>query len=275
MVSREQLPKVSPPYGEYVVEGLPHILTRWAQAQGDSWIGKRLAHLFRKLVLKNRRKIIDGDLWGLKVRWHPLDNVTDRHAYFLPESWDVPERNFQNQHLPVDGVYLDIGANSGLYSLLALRQLGERGTLIALEPNPVMFTRLLENVALNPCRARIRLIACGVAESAGEVTLSIPAGNLGAASLVDHSEGGESVTVFCRPLYDIVCEAGVESIDFMKIDIEGYEAQALNPFFDQAPQSLWPRFINIETPLGIDWEGLGYRLVQRTRQNTLLALDSA
>ncbi|MDX1555717.1 MAG: FkbM family methyltransferase, partial [Xanthomonadales bacterium] len=214
------------------------------------------------------------------VRWIKIsENALDyslmgtiRHALFLPRSWDVPERHFQEQHLPADGVYLDIGANSGLYSVLALSRLDQRGTLIALEPNPVMFRRLLVNIALNDPVARLRLHCCGVAERAGNFTLQLSSRNLGAARLGGDGQGAGRVRVVCRPLIDILRQDGVERVDVMKIDIEGYESRALNPFFASAPRSLWPRFINIESPQGVDWKALGYVVVQTTRQNTLLSL---
>lgn len=228
--------------------------------------------MLRKAVLRNRLDIIDAELWGLKFRWHPLDNLTDRHALFLPRSWDAPERAFQAQNLASDHVYVDVGANSGLYSLLALSVLEEGGTLMAIEPNPLMFERLAVNIGLNEPRARVVMYPCGVAEYEGEFTLNLMERNLGGSSLAVRPPGEDSVSVPCRPLLDLVEEAGLKHIDFLKIDIEGYESLALNPFFEHAPSALWPRHVNIESPEGVDWDGMGYRVVMRTAQNTLLSL---
>ncbi len=272
IINRDQLPLVQPPFGSFALEGSALRLSRLAQAQPDTWLGRRLALGLRRLVLGRGVRVIDGELLGLRIRWHPADNVTDRHAFFLPNSWDRAERRFQQDNLPPDGVYLDIGANSGLYSALALKQLDRRGVVVALEPNPLMFRRLLINIALNEPRAGLRLYECGVAERAGQFTLELPSRNLGAASLDGRGRAAASLTVWCFPLLELVRDAGIDRIDFMKIDIEGYEARALAPFFAEAPRALWPRFINIETPRGIDWGGLGYTLVHQTRQNTLFEL---
>lgn len=269
-----QLPEADPPFGYFALSGTRARLARWARRQPDHWLGKRLAFALRKAVLGNRLEVIDAELWGLRVRWHPLDNVTDRHALFFPRSWDAQERTFQARHLPADGVYVDVGANSGLYSLLALSVLDERGTLMALEPNPVMFERLKTNVGLNAPRARLHLVRCGVAEREGEFTLNLMENNLGGSSMASRPVGVDSVTVPCKPLLSLAEEAGLERIDFLKIDIEGYEARALNPFFDNAPRELWPRHVNIESPGGIDWEGRGYEVALQTAQNTLLSLKS-
>jgi len=39
----------------------------------------------------------------------------------------------------------------------------------------------------------------------------------------------------------------VDHINILKIDIEGYEDQALVPFFKAAPESLWPGYLMLET----------------------------
>lgn len=269
------LPAAEPPYGHYSLGRAAARLTRWAQSQPDSWLGRRCAIALRRLVLNRRREIIDGEVLGLKVRLHPLDNVTDRQAYFLPSAFDAVEREFQDHHLPADGVYLDIGANSGLYSLWALRRLDERGTLVAVEPNPTMFRRMATNIGLNAPRARLMLYPCGIAEREGWFSLRLMENNLGGASLEARPENAGEIEVACRPLLDLVRDAGLERIDFLKIDIEGYETRALRPFFEQAGRGLWPRLVNIETPQGLDWRGLGYRIVQRTSQNTLMMLQGA
>ena len=266
------LPAPEPAYGTYALKGLSHRMSRWAQRQPDTWLGKRWAYLLRKLVLKSNGKIVDGDLWGLKVRWYPTDNITDREAFFLSRAWDPEERAFQAKNLPEDGVFLDVGANSGLYTLLALQKLSEQGTVIALEPNPEMFSRMATNVGLNAPKAQVRLFNVGVAEKSGSFTLNVKGTNLGGASLMDRPAEFGQVTVECHPLEAILNQAGVDRVDFMKIDVEGYEATALNPFFATAPRSLWPKFVNIESPEGIDWEGLGYEVVLKTRLNTMYGL---
>ena len=62
----------------------------------------------------------------------------------------------------------------------------------------------------------------------------------------DIGGAGEKVDVPVRPLLDILTEQGVDQIDLLKIDVEGFEAEALSPFFDTAPESLWPRDVLIE-----------------------------
>jgi hypothetical protein len=76
----------------------------------------------------------------------------------------------------------------------------------------------------------------------------------------------------------ILGDAGVASVDALKIDIEGFEDRALVPFFEEAPQSLWPRAVVIEHLSRDEWQqdtiadmiARGYAEAARTRSNTLL-----
>jgi hypothetical protein len=69
----------------------------------------------------------------------------------------------------------------------------------------------------------------------------------------------------------------INKIDALKIDIEGFEDRALFPFFDEAPESLWPTCIVIE-PNSTSWEKdilsrletLGYARTGKTRGNVIL-----
>lgn len=62
----------------------------------------------------------------------------------------------------------------------------------------------------------------------------------------------------------------------MKIDIEGAEDRALFPFFENAPESLFPAILIMENSVG-QWQRdlpallkqKGYRIMQTTRMNVI------
>jgi hypothetical protein len=62
-----------------------------------------------------------------------------------------------------------------------------------------------------------------------------------------------------------------------KIDVEGAEATILIPFFRDAPEILWPRFIIIEDTSGM-WQtdlfselrALGYMVASRSKLNVMM-----
>src|SRR5262245_56697985 len=66
--------------------------------------------------------------------------------------------------------FLDIVANSGIYSVLfAIKDLG--GEIIAFEPDPGNYARLLANLSLNGLDWKVRALPFAVGAQAGEVTL--------------------------------------------------------------------------------------------------------
>jgi hypothetical protein len=88
----------------------------------------------------------------------------------------------------------------------------------------------------------------------------------------------EPIMVDSAPLLDILTQNNITHISAMKIDIEGYEDRALQPFFESAPQSLWPQVIVIEDCNRDLWqhniiqqiEKAGYTIIKKTRGNQIL-----
>jgi FkbM family methyltransferase len=120
---------------------------------------------------------------------------------------------------------LDVGAHIGYHTLLMAKCAGPSGKVFAFEPWPDNFRVLRENIALNHC-ANVTLIPKAVMERAGRVRLRrIDADPL--SSTVTAADEGET-EVEAVTLDDFVTEnlAG-QTVDFVKIDIEGAEAAAL------------------------------------------------
>jgi hypothetical protein len=90
---------------------------------------------------------------------------------------------------------------------------------------------------------------------------------------------GRAIRVPSLRLLRILQEAGVSSVDALKIDVEGYEDRVLISFFKEAPQALWPRAVVIEHLSKDEWQAdciadmvsRGYAIAGRTRSNTLLS----
>jgi FkbM family methyltransferase len=126
-----------------------------------------------------------------------------------------------------DFVFVDIGANQGLYSLIAAQNPNCR-KVIAFEPVPATHALLAANVALNGGAERTALHREAIAARAGEVTIRVAAGHTGTASLAgrEGSAGGEvTIRTIDAPLVDPLL-AGEHPM-FVKIDVEGLEAEVI------------------------------------------------
>ena len=222
----------------------------------------------------------DVEVDGLKLRCRVNYNYTEQMAL---------ERNGHTNRIAIDvimadlkpgDVFVDIGANCGLFVIFAARKVGPSGRVIAIEPLPAMLERLRFNVAANNF-TNVTVCATAVGAHLGEATIHVSVKQYGHASLV--GTDGEELTVPVTPLQAIVERAGVPRIDALKIDIEGFEDRALLPFIRAAPRQLWPAPIFMEVDHASRWQedclrGLveaGYREQWRSGSDILLALPAA
>lgn len=246
-------------------------LTRSASA---SWTGKRRAFFLRSVAIRLLRgRPLDVEAFGACMRLYPYNNVCEKRILFTPQYFDPAERAFLKERIRPDFVFLDIGANIGGYSLFVAACAGQRARILAIEPQPEIFERLTYNIRQNPF-ATIKAIDCAVADRDTEVTLFVDPDNRGETSMriMNFDKGGAEIRVSAKALASIVAEEGFARIDAMKLDVEGAEDLILEPFFRDAPPTLWPQLLLVEfipqrwaVDLPAYLFGLGYRPVLQTR----------
>jgi FkbM family methyltransferase len=174
-------------------------------------------------------------------------------------------------------VFVDVGANVGTYAMVLARHVGASGKVIAIEPHPVTQARLAFNRAASGF-TQVTLVAAAAGDADGELMIETDGNNLGASHIVSGASNGGSIKVPSWRLQRILGDAGVDHVDALKIDVEGYEDRVLTGFFRDAPSSLWPRAVVIEHLSRDEWlddciadmRGRGYAETARTRSNTLL-----
>lgn len=125
-------------------------------------------------------------------------------------------------------IFLDVGANIGLMSLLGARQVKDTGVVYAFEPEPDTFNLLQQNIAINEVQ-NIRAMNFGLGARQGvEVIYRNCLDNRGMASFVKSSVGAEGgVEVPVWTLDTFLAEEGIGSVRMMKIDVEGWELEVL------------------------------------------------
>ena len=125
------------------------------------------------------------------------------------------------------GVFLDVGANIGLFSV-ALAKFFE--ATLAFEANPTTYKILEANIALSGA-PNVRCINLGVSSKAGTATLHSPQDNLGWATL-NPSRHTEAIQTQIKldTLDNLVQGAGLGPypVSLLKVDVEGHEAEVLS-----------------------------------------------
>src|SRR5947199_711420 len=123
-----------------------------------------------------------------------------------------------------DMTFIDVGANVGLYSALALSTADFRGRVLAIEPHAESRAYLEKTIESNGPRGAARISALAAAAQAGTLTLYKNPENKGDNRLYpDPLLRGEEKTA--ADTLDNICRGhGIASAQFIKIDVQGAEA---------------------------------------------------
>ena len=144
---------------------------------------------------------------------------------------DWTEMHFVLDYLRAGDTFVDVGANVGVYSLLASAVPGVR--VVAFEPSRQAWERLVENVALNGLTAAdVEVVQAAVGEATGTVSLTIgrDATNkvVAPGDLVEMNGPVEQVDQVTLDAALTASRARAAApVALVKIDVEGREADVL------------------------------------------------
>lgn len=158
-----------------------------------------------------------------------LDLAHSTHRFFYYHGYyDKDVTSAMVRFLRPGDIAFDVGANCGFHSLLASRLVGANGRVYAFEPLPVAFGRLKHHIVLNSARNIVaEQMALGRTRAESFVNLfdGLPDTHASLISLPDVDDSFPCVVV---PLDEFVNGCGrVESVDLIKIDVEGSELDVL------------------------------------------------
>lgn len=136
---------------------------------------------------------------------------------------DAELRLFQ-QNLQPDSVVMDIGANVGLYSLLAA-QIAHAGKVFSFEPLPDTHRELRENIDLNHAAHLVEPIALALSDHTGEgfITSDYHSSNF----IVGAEAASAKQRIELSTLDQFAADRALDRVDFIKIDVEGHELATL------------------------------------------------
>lgn len=121
--------------------------------------------------------------------------------------------------------FIDVGANSGYFTLLASRRIGPTGRVFSFEPVPSMRKRLMENISLN-AMSNVSIHDVAVSNTVGVLPLfEGPEGHKGISSLRHIDNSAATIEVKTAPL-DSLRET-LSTVKLVKIDVEGAEQLVL------------------------------------------------
>ena len=127
-------------------------------------IGRKLRWM---LVAGRNRNFVSGLQPGLKIRLHGDSELC--HLIYC-RHFEAHEREFLNRFLRPGDVFVDVGANIGLFTLIAAERVGPGGKVLAFEPTAKTFGRLVDNVQLNKL-SNVECFKLALSDSQGHLQL--------------------------------------------------------------------------------------------------------
>jgi FkbM family methyltransferase len=272
IATHSQTAAVKLDYGAYAPHAkVTHILSFLTRiGLGRGAFAKQLCKLWRKW----HGDQVDITVRGICYRLDLSNNITDKKILCSSRVYDALELQALSKACGKNGVFVDLGANVGYYSL-AMTQAGA-SRVIAIEPNPKALNRLRFNINANAAEAKVTVLPYGAGD--GNPCDLFFCGDLGSASVIkSENSAASTIRIQTKTLKDLLKEANTDRIDGMKVDIEGNECAVLSHFFGEAPQSLWPSVLVLEHCHSDSWsENLstllsakGYDQTGKTRSNLI------
>ncbi len=124
--------------------------------------------------------------------------------------------------------FIDLGANEGYYSIIAGRIVGPEGVVLSIEPQSRLAPVLRKNQDLNQL-SNIRNISCAISdkEETSEIHLLPDLNTSGSSMLQITRYSNDTETIQTKTLETVLAEEGLQNIKLIKIDIEGWEQEAI------------------------------------------------
>jgi len=182
-------------------------------------------HLFKKnfinkyLIIKlkacNCLLLIDtSDSWGIDV--------------LRSGRVETPEDEFVKKVLKKGSTVLDIGAHWGGFTVLFASLVGNNGEVLSFEPSKRNFKFLNRNIKINNFCDIVKPYNYAIGNENKTVKLGIAKTSSGHNSILNENlEVNRYEEVKQIKLDDFLVEKGINKVDFIKIDVEGYELEVL------------------------------------------------
>ncbi len=205
---------------------------------------KNLEKIFYRTILAHLKPLREGyfilNKEGLKNRFHIVKMVScdcyllidtkDEYGVFVLRNGRVetPEDKYVNKLIKKGSFVLDVGGHWGGFAVQFGKLVGGRGKVFSFEPSRKNFKMLRKNIQINNLDNIVFPYNFAVGSYEDTVKFPISATSSGHNSLirkdipVDYYEYVKQIV-----LDEFLTHRNVSKIDFIKIDVEGYELEVL------------------------------------------------
>lgn len=216
-----------------------YLLRPWPLRQLTNWT-------IRKLLPKQ------VEIHGATVVLNPTDPVVSGALHF--GVYEKAETRFFQSACRDGMTFLDVGANLGYYTALAARAVGPNGRVLAVEPDPDSFGYLEQTIAANAV-GNVEAFPVAASDAPAILPLYISTDNRGDNRLYASDGERPQVEVKARPLDALLRENKIDTVDLIKIDVQGYEPKVIAGLRETITASPNLTLLTEFWPQGIDEAG--------------------
>ncbi len=183
-----------------------------------------------ELYDRNKNKSIKDDTYSFSVNSVPLNFYLPYARFDSIQQAILKDRNFfefrllekvRQKYLKPDFTYLDCGANIGNHSLF-FACVAKAKKVFAFEGNPPTYDILVKNIELNDLQNKVTAYNCVLGEKEGFAQIShCDLLNIGGT---DFAESKDQSGIEMKALDSFSFDG---KVDFVKMDVEGFEYQVL------------------------------------------------
>jgi FkbM family methyltransferase len=204
-----------------------------------------------RMKLSHRLRVGDG---ALKLRFicnSELEEYRARTLYTKEEG----TIKWIREHVKPGDAFLDIGANIGLYSMVAAQCVGPTGAVYAVEPHLVNFQSLLRNIAENNFQDRVRAFSCALHEKSTLLEFNYysldPGSSMSQLGSSRDAEEQDFTPVACEhkqavAVDDLIASGAMRPPNHVKIDVDGNELLVLQGMRKLLTGSTAPKTLQVE-----------------------------
>lgn len=217
---------------ERILEETQPMIGNHKLAIGWLRLGEHMPKLLRKTINSIVKRTVNLDkpyfvfeVSGLKF----MGDFRDRYAKgiaIMPHYEDATVGHILESLTTNPGAYFDVGTNMGVVAAMVAAKTDQ--AVVAVEPNPDTARRAACTFALNGLK-NVKLFSGAVGETDGELDFFTVPGSSDAATLSASTTGpgAQAVKVPVMSIDSLVERSGVGHVGFLKIDVEGFEPQAI------------------------------------------------
>ena len=167
----------------------------------------------------------------------------DSHYIFKDGIYEYPLIKWCEQYLRPTSTFVDIGAHMGTYSVLLAERCQQ---VIAFEASKKTYQCLQESVVANQLEEKIEVYNVALGEEAGRMTLRAVSEDGGCSSLLPQAIEATRMEVYSQEEVTVVTLdsfAHLQQVDFIKIDVEGWELEVLKGASYTLYRNHYPRIL--------------------------------